>query len=149
MAAPSPRSVWQEAADNVATLCSAEEVIPLVETVTTAMAGAGYRERDIFDLRLALEEAIINGVKHGNRYDPGKRVVVRYSVTPERVVAEVEDQGMGFDPADVPDPTAEENLERSCGRGLLLIRSYVSWLRFNERGNCITICKYPRSRCGK
>jgi serine/threonine-protein kinase RsbW len=149
MAALSPRSYRQEAADNLANLCAAEEVIPLVETVTAAMTEAGYRERDIFDLRLALEEAIINAVKHGNRSDPDKRVVVRYSVTAERVLAEVEDQGMGFDPAGVPDPTAEENLERSCGRGLLLIRSYVSWLRFNERGNCITLCKYPRSRCGK
>src|SRR5262249_43293465 len=95
------------------------------------------------DLRLALEEAIVNAVKHGNGYDPAKRVQVRYSVSAERVLAEVEDQGTGFDPARVPDPTAPENLERSCGRGLFLIRAYVTWVRYNERGNCITLCKQP------
>src|SRR5438128_1347966 len=116
MAAPSPRSYRQEAAERLASLYCAEEVIPIVETVVAAMISAGYRENDIFDLRLALEEAILNAVKHGNRSDPAKRVLVRFSVSPERVLAEVEDQGLGFDPARVPDPTSEENLDRSCGR---------------------------------
>jgi serine/threonine-protein kinase RsbW len=133
----------QGVAETRAILRSADEVVPLVEAVTTLMEAAGYLNKDVFDLRLALEEAIINAVKHGNRSDPGKRVVVRYSVTVERVLAEIEDQGPGFDPTCVPDPTAEENLERSCGRGLLLIRYYTTWARYNERGNCLTLCKQP------
>ena len=59
----------------------------------------------------------------------------------KRVWFEVRDEGMGFDPLKVPDPLAPENLERSSGRGLLLIRSYMTSIRFNKRGNCVRLCK--------
>jgi serine/threonine-protein kinase RsbW len=107
------------------------------------MAGLGFPDKDVFGVRLALEEALVNSVKHGHRYDPTKRVLLRYKVVPEYALAEVEDQGPGFDPHQVPDPTAEGGLERPCGRGLLLMRAYASWVRHNERGNCVTLCKYP------
>jgi serine/threonine-protein kinase RsbW len=121
-------------------LSSPEEVYPAIETVTSTMAGHGYRDRDIFGMRLALEETIVNGLKHGHKYDPGKRVVVRYRVGPEQVLVEVKDQGPGFDPSRVPDPTAPENLERPSGRGLLLMRSYMTWIRYNGQGNAVTLC---------
>jgi serine/threonine-protein kinase RsbW len=113
----------------------------VIEAVVNAMAAQGYGQKDRFGMRLALEEAIVNALKHGNRQDPSKRVSVRYRVRPDRVLAEVEDQGEGFDPGQVPDPLAPENLGRPGGRGLLLIRSYMSWVRFNRQGNCVTLCK--------
>jgi serine/threonine-protein kinase RsbW len=140
-------SCWQEAGTNgldgraQTFLSSMNSVMPLVEAIAAAMAAAGYSERDVFGVRLALEEAIVNGIKHGNRNDPAKRVRVAYWLTPERFLAEVEDEGSGFNPETVPDPTALENLDRPCGRGLLLMRCYTTWMRFNDRGNRVTLCK--------
>lgn len=114
----------------------------LLDAVLAAMVEHGYTPASCRELRLALEEAIVNGLKHGNAGDPTKRVRVRYRVGPEAVVAEVEDEGPGFDPARVPDPTADENLAKPSGRGLLLMRHYTSWLCYHGRGNHLTLCKY-------
>jgi serine/threonine-protein kinase RsbW len=116
-------------------------MLPLIEDVVTAMATLGYPQKDLFGVRLALEEAVINSIKHGHHHDPSKRVEVRYRVDRRRVLLEVEDQGEGFAPSTIPDPTAVENLDRCCGRGLLLMRSYTTWMRYNGRGNCLTLCK--------
>jgi serine/threonine-protein kinase RsbW len=123
------------------TLRSLEDMGPAIEAVATAMASQGFTDRDLFAVRLALEEAIVNAVKHGNECEPNKQVRLRYRVEGDRALAEVEDEGRGFDPHEVPDPRAPENLERSCGRGLLLMRAYMSWIRYNTRGNCVTLCK--------
>ena len=119
----------------------ADEVTEVVEAVVADMAAAGYPRNDLFAARLALEEALVNAVKHGNQADPGKEVRLRYHLTPERLVVEVEDEGGGFDPTDIPDPLAPENLERASGRGLLLMRTYMSSVRYNPQGNCVTMCK--------
>jgi serine/threonine-protein kinase RsbW len=119
------------------------EVVPLLEQVAAAMTLLGYRPRDVTGLRLALEEAIVNGLRHGNGGDPAKQVVVHYSVGAEEVVAEVEDEGPGFDPARVPDPTTAENLDRPCGRGLLLMRHFATWVHYHGRGNRVTLYKRP------
>jgi serine/threonine-protein kinase RsbW len=105
------------------------------------LTAAGFTERDVFGVRLALEEAIVNALRHGHRGDPTKSVRVRCLVSPDRILAEVEDQGPGFDPEQVPDPLAPENLERPSGRGLFLMRTYMTWIRFNARGNHVTMCK--------
>ena len=98
-------------------------------------------ERDVFCVRLALEEALINAIKHGNQMDRTKTVRVFYRVLPDRFEVHVTDEGAGFDPADVPDPTAVENLERPCGRGLMLMRHYMSEVAFSGRGNCVVMSK--------
>jgi serine/threonine-protein kinase RsbW len=92
-------------------------------------------------VRLALEEALVNAVKHGNQGDTSKQVRLRYHVNAEFVLVEVEDEGAGFDPSAVLDPLAPENLERPSGRGLFLIRKYMTWMEHNERGNCLKMCK--------
>lgn len=133
---PTPGESWYQR--GVRTTAEIGEVI---EAVAAAMAAAGYLDKDRFAVRLALEEAIVNAIKHGHQGDSTKRVWVRCQVRTDRVLAEVKDQGKGFDPRQVPDPLAPENLDRPSGRGLLLMRSYVTWLRFNERGNGVTLCK--------
>jgi serine/threonine-protein kinase RsbW len=117
------------------------EVEPLLEEVIAAMARHDYSEGDRDAVRLALIEAITNGLKHGNGGDPAKRVGVSYHVAREVVVVEVEDEGPGFNPAAVPDPRLPENLERPNGRGLLMMRHFMTALRFWGRGNCVTLCK--------
>jgi serine/threonine-protein kinase RsbW len=79
----------------------------------------------VFAIRIALEEAIVNAIKHGNRQDPTKKVFVEAKVTPKRAEITIEDQGEGFVRHCVPDPTAEENLHKCSGRGVLLIESYM------------------------
>src|SRR4051812_18258874 len=82
-------------------------------------------EPDIFGIRLALEEALVNAIKHGNQLDRTKSVLVAYRLLPDRFEVHIRDEGPGFDPTDVPDPTDIENLDRPCGRGLMLMRHYM------------------------
>jgi len=124
------------------TFRAADEVPSLLDDVVAAMDEQVFPKKDVFAVRLAMEEALVNAVKHGNRGDPAKEARMRYFVNTEFVLLEVEDEGQGFDPAGVPDPLAPENLERPSGRGLFLIRKYMTWMEHNERGNCITMCKH-------
>jgi serine/threonine-protein kinase RsbW len=104
-----------------------------------------YSEGDLFALKLALEEALVNAVKHGNQLDPNRTVRVHYRVCDQRADITVEDQGTGFNPAELPDPTACENLERCSGRGILLMRAYMSSVVFNPQGNKVTLTKFNES----
>jgi serine/threonine-protein kinase RsbW len=117
------------------------EIIPIVDGVAEAMTEEGYPDKDVFAVRLALEEALINAIKHGNQDDPSREVGIRYRVGSERVLAEIEDEGKGFDPDRVPDPLAPENLEKTSGRGLLLIRAYMTSVKYNHRGNRVVLAK--------
>ncbi|MHC4717031.1 MAG: ATP-binding protein [Planctomycetota bacterium] len=101
----------------------------------------GYSEAELFAVRLALEEALINAIKHGNRSDPDKTITVAVEMNGEDVAITVTDEGSGFDPDHVPDPTADENLEKPCGRGIMLMRVYMDDVTFNDRGNQVRMIK--------
>lgn len=135
---------WQEA-HRERTFQTTGEGGLLIRSIVEQLNARRFCEQDVFAVHLALEEAIVNAIKHGNRNDPGKWVSVRYEVSGNRAVVEVEDQGAGFDWSHVPDPTAPENLERSSGRGVLMMRHFMTWVRFNERGNCVTMCRLRSS----
>lgn len=100
-----------------------------------------FAERDIFSIRLALEEALVNAMKHGNQMDRAKKVRVAYQVSAERFDVLIADEGPGFDPGDLPDPTAVENLERPCGRGVMLMKHYMTVVDYNGRGNTVAMSK--------
>ncbi len=85
-------------------------------------------------LNLALDEALINAIKHGNKCDPRKNVHVEASITPEEAEIIVEDEGEGFDRRCVPDPTAPENLHRLHGRGILLMEAYMNQIEYTHGG---------------
>ena len=102
-------------------------------------------ERDVFGVKLALEEALVNAIKHGNQMDRAKKVHVAYRLAPGHFEVHITDEGPGFDPGDVPDPTAAENLERPCGRGLMLMRHYMNEVAFNARGNSVRMSKVLRN----
>ena len=112
-----------------------ERIVQLLEELR-------YEERDVFGIRLAIEEALVNAIKHGNQMDPNKTVRITCLVAAHKVRIEIEDQGEGFQPADVPDPTADENLERPCGRGIMLMRAFMSSIAFNDSGNCVILEKH-------
>ncbi|WP_020473115.1 ATP-binding protein [Zavarzinella formosa] len=100
-----------------------------------------FEESEAFAIKMAVEESLVNAIKHGNQMDPSKFVRVEYDVSPEEVQVHITDEGPGFNPEDVPDPTAPENLERPCGRGLLLIRYYMSDVSFRNNGRTIVLTK--------
>jgi serine/threonine-protein kinase RsbW len=101
-----------------------------------------FSEDDIFAVHLALEEAFINAVKHGNKLNPDKDVQIDYSIDPEKIEIFVSDQGEGFNPKVVPDPRVGENLYKPEGRGLLLINSYMDVVQYNKRGNRVHMIRY-------
>jgi serine/threonine-protein kinase RsbW len=114
------------------------------EEIERALKAHNYAEPEIFAIRLAVEEALVNAIKHGNRLDRAKKVRVAYHVRAEHFEIVVADEGPGFDPDDVPDPTAAENLERCCGRGLMLMRHYMCEVAFNRRGNSVRMRKHRK-----
>jgi serine/threonine-protein kinase RsbW len=114
---------------------------PFSEAIAVSMRAIGYSRRDVFAVRLALYEAVINAYRHGNRSDANKCVFIRYLLTTAQVLLEVEDQGHGFEPDRVPDPLTEPYLYRPGGRGLFLMRTYMTWVSFNEQGNRVTFCR--------
>ena len=102
----------------------------------------GFSANSLFALRLALDEAMVNAIKHGNRLDPKKKVRVEATVTPEAVRIQIEDEGPGFDRRRIPDPTADENLCRCSGRGILLIESYMNGARWDKGGRRLRMVRY-------
>jgi serine/threonine-protein kinase RsbW len=112
-----------------------------MEEVLSQLEAQGWEMSDTFGVQLAMEEALVNAVKHGNRSDPAKNVSVRCEISSESFCAQVTDEGDGFDPSQVPDPTDPEQIENPHGRGILLMRNFMSRVEYNERGNCVSLEK--------
>jgi serine/threonine-protein kinase RsbW len=121
-------------------LASEADMNRLVWEVVRAMGEKGYAERDCFAVRLSLCQAVVNAHKHGHGGNWNQLIVVRCLVSPQAVIAQVQDQGEGFTPQGVPDPRAPENLTRESGRGLFLMRQFASDVCHNGRGNCVCFC---------
>jgi serine/threonine-protein kinase RsbW len=112
------------------------------ERIITRLEEIGFPARGIFGVRLALEEALVNAIKHGNGLDPKKEVFVTCQISQDKVRVVIEDQGPGFRLQDVPDPTEDENLEKPGGRGIMLMRAFLSVVEYNERGNRVVLEKH-------
>jgi serine/threonine-protein kinase RsbW len=117
--------------------------LPYVDAVVSYLADHlvrfGYMDAD--STSTALHEALTNAIRHGNQMDENKNVTVQVELDQHQAVFTITDEGNGFDPSSVCDPTEEENLLRNCGRGLLLIRHLMDEVKYNERGNQITMIK--------
>jgi serine/threonine-protein kinase RsbW len=106
------------------------EMLDLVQVVSDQVVrSVGLDDDSQQWVGVALRESVINAIKHGNRHDTNKYVFVEFSTDADgdghQLVIRVRDQGEGFDPATVPDPLAPENVLKSSGRGMLLIRSFM------------------------
>jgi len=112
------------------------------EEILQEMQKHGYDEETVFAVKLALEEALANAIRHGNRKDPDKPVTVRYCVSAERAVIIVRDEGDGFSPDEVPDPTRPERLSVPSGRGVMLIRAYMDEVESRASGREVWFIKY-------
>lgn len=95
----------------------------------------------VFAIQLAVEEALTNAVKHGNCCDPGKVVTVRFAVNDHRAVIIVRDEGAGFEPSRIPDPTRSDRLPLPNGRGIMLLRAYMDEIEYRDSGRELYMVK--------
>ena len=105
---------------------------------------AGFDEDERFRMAMAVREAAVNAVLHGNEYDPAKKISVSLENTGKSLVIKISDEGKGVDPDTLPDPLAPENLLRGTGRGIFLIRSFMDEVHFRQLhpGTELTLVKH-------
>jgi serine/threonine-protein kinase RsbW len=123
----------------------AREACRVRELIADRLRQSGYAESDVVDILQALEEALVNAIKHGNKCDCRKRLRIAFCVGNDCFEVCVEDEGSGFDPKAVPNPIEAARLELPCGRGLLMMRHYMSEVRHLNPGNAVVMVK---RRCG-
>jgi serine/threonine-protein kinase RsbW len=121
----------------------------IVKPILDEATNLGYCGRDRFALRLGLEEAICNAFKHGNQCEPNRSISARWCVCETCVVVYIADEGVGFNPERVPDPRNRKNLEKPSGRGLLLMKAYMTDVKYNDRGNEVCMIKIKRAKSAK
>jgi serine/threonine-protein kinase RsbW len=114
----------------------------VIDQLLGQLQRAQWNEHEIFGVHLAVEEALVNAIRHGNKLDESKSVRVHCKISVERLWIQIADEGRGFDPKRIPDPTADENLETPGGRGVLLMKNFMSRVEYNEAGNCVVMEKH-------
>ena len=111
------------------------EIDQAVSEILEACTDQGYEESATFAIRLSLEEAMANAMMHGNAGDESKRIRLSCRIDGKQICLEIQDEGPGFDPDTVPDPTADENLTIASGRGLALIKAFMTRVEIPRPGN--------------
>ena len=114
---------------------------PILQEVLSQLEKQDWIQHDVFSIHLALEEALVNAIRHGNRLDTNKHVHVACRVSPDIVRIEITDEGEGFDPSAIPDPTDPSNIEAPSGRGIMLMRNFMSRVEYNDVGNRVVMEK--------
>lgn len=113
----------------------------LIEELMSALGEAGWEGSELFHIQMAAEEALINAVTHGNKEDESKSVEIEFRISPKIARLRFKDEGSGFKPETLPDPTADENLEEIHGRGVFLIMQMMTEVNYNDCGNEVTMIK--------
>lgn len=116
------------------------------QQVLDALEPAGFDSEARYDVRLCLEEALVNAIQHGNKLDANKVARLAVELDAEKVTLIVEDEGAGFDPKRVSDCTKKENLLKTGGRGVFIIQKYMDKVLYNDKGNRVTMMKYIKKR---
>lgn len=121
------------------------ETVNSAEATASQMAAeAGFDDDDVMKIAMAVREAAVNAVLHGNAYDPGKKVGIEFEKTSNDLVITIRDQGKGIDLNAIPDPLAPENLLKTSGRGIFLIRSFMDEVEIHpsQAGTEIKLIKH-------
>ena len=113
----------------------------LLDELKEALQVHHWTEHEIFGIRLSMEEGLANAIRHGNGSDHSKAVHVVCRLNSRQLSVEIADEGEGFDPELVPDCTAEENLLRETGRGIMLMRNYMSRVEYLDGGHRLVMEK--------
>lgn len=133
-------SAWTWTLDREIPSCSLQGHRLILEIIEQ-LQRLEWSQRDVFGVHLALEEAVVNAIKHGNGEDPAKKVTVSCKVSRSRCWVLVEDEGEGFNPEEVPDCTLDENLDKPSGRGLKLMKNFMTMIEYNDSGNRVVMEK--------
>ena len=112
-----------------------------IHEVLQKLADSQWDDNDIFSVQLAMEEAVINAVKHGNHLDRDKKVRIAARLAKDLIRIEISDEGCGFDPDSLPDPTEEPHRNSPCGRGVMLMRNFMTQVKYNAKGSCVVMEK--------
>lgn len=115
--------------------------LPLIDEILIILNDFGWSKPHSFGVHMALEESISNAVRHGNKHDPDKLVHIDCELSEKRFYAKICDEGPGYDPWKVPDCCADENLEVPGGRGLALMRAYMTTVELTDHGRCVIMEK--------
>src|ERR1700690_4395069 len=116
------------------------------ETAGRMAAEAGFDDEEIMKISMAVREGAVNAVLHGNAYDPNKKVTLAFERTPDNLVIIIRDQGKGLEASKIPDPLAPENLLKTSGRGIFLIRSFMDEVEIHpsQTGTELKMIKHVR-----
>ena len=128
---------WAWYRDVVINSDSTDAVRPLLDEILNTLMNNGWENKLVFGIHLSMEEALVNAVKHGNKYNPAKKVHVRVGISPNLFRSEISDEGEGFDPAKLPDPTDPDYLDKPNGRGVMLMRNFMTKVEYNPKGNSV------------
>jgi serine/threonine-protein kinase RsbW len=116
------------------TLETALESVDLAESIVMRVAeAAGYSEDEVHKLGMAVREGVVNAYNYGNAQDRQKKILLAVEFEAEHMVVHICDEGCGFELGEVPDPLAEENLLRTSGRGIFLMRAFTDELAVHKR----------------
>ncbi len=147
----SPTAIWgrtlimghQQASRTIQrTLASdTDQAHVLIDELIASLESEGWDGRDLFHVQMAVEEAIVNAIEHGNKRSLDKTVDVVAEFSAERFWMRVSDQGQGFDCTKLPDPTDEDHLECPRGRGVMLMRELMTEVHYNACGNSVEMSK--------
>ena len=119
-----------------------EEMDKAAASILSSMDSLGYPDESIRKMKIILTELFANAIYHGNKGDHSKKVTIGHIINKKKILVSIMDEGDGFDPAGIPDPTLPENLVKDCGRGLYIVHTYVDKVEFNAKGNRVTVIKY-------
>lgn len=116
--------------------------VDVCNDILSRLEEEGFGQDDKFAVHLAFEEAFANAVKHGNKQDPKKKVTVAYCVDHDKAIISITDEGVGFNPGNVPDCRCGKNLFKPNGRGVLLIHSYMDVVGYSDEGRTVRMTRY-------
>jgi len=118
-----------------------EEMDRTAAVILSTMDSMGYPDESIRKMKIVLTELLANAIDHGNKKNHSKKVTIGHMINRKKAVISILDEGNGFDPRSIADPTLPENLGKSCGRGLFIVNKYVDKVEYNSLGNRVTITK--------
>jgi serine/threonine-protein kinase RsbW len=121
-------------------------IADVYQEMVPGLKSQNFSDEDIFAVHLAVEEAFINAVKHGNKMEPSKAIKIDYAIERDKVEVCVTDEGEGFDPEVIPDPRYGDNLYKPAGRGMLLMRSFMDVVEYTRHGTSVRMIRYKEKR---
>ena len=122
-----------------------EEIPTFVKEFFERLGSAKINQEQLFDIKLSLEEALINAIKYGNKSDPNKEVELKLESSTDKIIIDIKDQGQGFDHRKLALPTEGENIEKTSGRGVFLIKNFMDEVEYLDNGSRVRMVKYIKA----